>query len=318
MKSPRVKKIVRPFDFAKIDKLTRQQLDMTEALLTHYPQLAESRKIADSFLHSLAADFNVPLELQYVGMEESTYGKFVGSFPSPCVAVQLLAEPQEARIILEVDYGLSRRLVDRLLGGSGSFPQDLRAFSPVEEGVLEFLVLKALSEMGDSSGILGPVSLKILKMVNEAKMLGEAASQEELGCVFKFYLGLGDKGGYFKVYFPHPLVEGLFLREDILAGVISPDQEQLFEERLGRVSHIKTSLWSEIGRVNLMASEKSQLERDDVILFDETLASYGSHGLSGKAVLRVGDNPVDGLLAEVIDSEGKMVLKVLDFYGGGS
>jgi hypothetical protein len=60
------------------------------------------------------------------------------------------------------------------------------------------------------------------------------------------------------------------------------------------------------------------LERDDVILFDETLASYGSHGLSGKAVLRVGDNPVDGLLAEVIDSEGKMVLKVLDFYGGGS
>src|SRR5690606_33321324 len=114
------------------------------------------------------------------------------------------------------------------------------------------------------------------------------------------------RGGYVRIYLPHPLVEGVLLREDAVFDVTEAE----LEARLERVSHIKTQIWSEVGRVTLMASEIGQLEAGDVILFDESQANKGPHGLSGKTVLRVGESGSEGLLSELIDSEGKVVVKI--------
>ncbi len=307
---------VRPFDLAKIPKLTSRQVAISQSLLELYPQLAEIETMGSAIFQNLERDLGLKLQLQFNGLEESSFSGFTASLPNPCLAVMLKEHPSGQRLILEVDYLLARQLVDRLLGGIQDFSSEARALSPIEEGILEYLLVKALSQIKDAPGLAGMGALRISKIVQEAKLLAESSNPEEMGCVFKFYLGLGDRGGYLRIYFPHPLVEGLLLREDMISAARSPEKAQLLAEGLERVSHIKTSLWSEIGRVSLMASEKAQLEKGDVILFDETLATMGPQGITGKAILRVGEMPSEGLLAEVIDTAGKMTVKILDFYGG--
>jgi flagellar motor switch protein FliM len=246
-------------------------------------------------------------------MEEVSQSQWVASIGSPCIGVILQAEPQGHRCMVEMDYELGRMLVDKVLGGEGEPPKDRRPLTPGEEAILEFLWVKVLHHIKSKAGIMGPSTLRLQKIVFDPKQLLGPDGSEGLGCVFKFFLGLKKNGGYLKVYFPHPALEGLLLRENALAA--APGEGR---EHVGRASHVRTSLWTEVGRVQLAPEDRAQLEEGDVILFDETLAAMGPRGLQGKAILRVGENPSEGLLGELIDTEGKVVVKVLDFYGDKS
>jgi Flagellar motor switch protein len=303
---------VRPFDFSRLPKLSSRQILISDRLLKLFPQFSDSTEIGSTFLEPLAKDLGISLKLSFAGIGETRLTDFISTMPNPCVAVVFRLLPTEQRMILEVDDMLAKILVERLLGGEVDYPRERTAFSSVEEGVFEFLMLKVLSRLKETPGLEGPASLRISRILYEAKLLADATGADEAGCVLKFHLGLPEgKGGYLRMYFPHPLVEGLLLQD-----AIAPEDPEMLSRGLDRVGHIKTALWAEVGRVNLMSSELAQLEKEDVILFDDSTAAMGPHGVTGKAVLRVGESPEDGFLAELIDSEGKVVVKLLDFYGG--
>ncbi len=309
---------VRPYDFSKLKRLSRKFVDLSLALTEAYPQLAESAQWAQDLSRAFEQQLQLPFAIQYVDFEEKTLGEFLFSLSRPCATAELSSEPQGARVFLDIDFLLAKTLVHRLLGNKEGGADFLSPMSPMEEGVWEFLLLKLLQQCSVSPSLLGPVQFRLLKVVFETKHLGDGEALETQGCVFKFFVKFENQGAYVRLFFPHPLVEGLLLREDLLAGMTLEDNEALLEKRLSRAGHIKTHLWSEVGRVNLASDEKSALEKGDVILFDETFATLGVHGLSGKTVIRIGENQHEGLLAEVIDAEGKLVLKVLDYYGGSS
>ncbi|MCE9625823.1 MAG: hypothetical protein K8R69_10305 [Deltaproteobacteria bacterium] len=304
---------IRPFDFTKIPKLSSRHLATVEGLLRFYPALAQGSELASGLKEAFDRDLGLALKIKFIGFEEASASGFFASSPDPTVLVLLKIQPSGQSAFMELDAAFCRLLVERVLGSNGNPVESPRSLTQVEEGALEFLLAKAVSQLKDEPSFQGPVAFRIARIVHEAKLLSDVVAPEEWGCVLKFYLGLEDLGGSVRVYLPHPLVEGVFLREDILTG---DSGGEILEEHLDRVSHIKTLLWSEVGRVSLMASEKDQLENGDVILFDDTLAGMGPQGLTGKTILRVGEMPSEGLLAEVIDTEGKMVVKVLDFFGG--
>jgi flagellar motor switch protein FliM len=309
-------KKIRPFDFSRIKKLSRQYVNLSTALLEVYPSLEEPEALGRSLIKDLAGELHLSISLQYVGMEEMSQSQLASSAASPCVGVIFQAEPQGHRCVVDMDYPLARMLVDKLLGGDGEPPKERLPLSSGEEAVLEFLWAKVLSHLKAGSGLMGPSTFRLQKIVSDPKQLLGPEGPEALGCVFKFFLGLKKNGGYLRVYFPHPSLEGCLLREDALAGALP--QGVSWERRVGRASHVRTSLVSEVGRVQLTPADQAQLEEGDVILFDESLAAMGPRGVHGKTVLRVGDNTAEGLLGELIDTEGKVVVKVLDFYGGSS
>lgn len=304
---------VKPFDFSKLEKYSSFALGVNQALAQRYPQIASGDAFAHALLEPLEKELGERLNLKYMGMEESSCADFQASLSTPCLALLMKALPDGHKVLVEIDFNLGVKMVGQALGGEER-ASPLRQLSAIEEGVLEYLIVKCLSELKPREGLFGPVAFKLSRIVNDPRMLHEASMSEELGLVFKFFLGWGAEGAYIRIYTPHPLLEGVFLPEDQRPR--SPEEMEAFQRHLERVSHIKTTLWTEVGKVGLMASEKAQLEKGDVILFDETLASKGPQGITGKAILRVGESPSEGLLAEIIDAEGKITLKILDFYGG--
>ena len=302
---------VKPFDFTKIKKLSSRHVAIGEALLRFYPSLSAGGDFLPQLTQSFERDLALPLKVEFVGFEETASAEFIAALPQNTVTVALKIQPGDQQALVGIDFSFCRFLVERVLGQAGTLEDPLQALSSMEEGVLEFLLAKALSQLQDAPSFQGPAAFRIAKIAQQPKLLADTPLAAN-ACVFKFYLSCSGQGGYLQAYLPHPLLEGVFLRED---SWTEPQDDKL-EARLGRVSHIKTSLWAEIGRVSLMASEQAQLEKGDVILFDESLAAMGPQGFSGKTVLRAGDMPSEGLLAEVIDTEGKMVVKILDFFGG--
>jgi len=304
---------VKPFDFAKLPKYSSYALGINQALQQRYPQIASGDDFSHALLDPLEKTLGVTLQLKFLGMEEVSCADFQSSLASPCLAILLKAQPSGHKVLLDIDFELGLKMVNQVLSQEER-AAPIRQLSPIEEGVLEYLLVKSLSQVKAAPGILGPIGFKISRITNDPRHFHEASMSEEPGLVFKFYLSWGDEGGFVRLYTPHPLLEGVFMQDRGWAP--SPEEEAAYQGHLERVSHIKTTLWTEIGKVGLMASEKAQLEKGDVILFDETLASKGPQGINGKAVLRVGENPSEGLLAEIIDAEGKLTLKILDFYGG--
>ncbi|MCP5468466.1 MAG: hypothetical protein H7A32_04275 [Deltaproteobacteria bacterium] len=310
------KRIVRNFDFSKIPKLTRRQVAITQALLERYPQFYDIKNQRIPFVDKLSKELNSPVKISFSMIEEETRARFVEKFSLPCAVAELLVEPFEHKVLLSFDYLLSRYIIQQLLGVQGVEITDQVVFSDTEKGVFEYFLLCLLMSLPDYESPQGEVTIRLSKFSNEAKLFSND-SAEELGIVFKVYLSVGNRGGYINIFVPHPLVEGVLLKSDPVTQDRRGVSDEDFERQLSRVSHVKTSIWSEVGKVGLSLSEIQHLEKGDVILFDESMMRAAHGNISGKAVLRVGDNPSQGgFLTEVIDAEGKLVLKILDYYGG--
>jgi len=98
---------------------------------------------------------------------------------------------------------------------------------------------------------------------------------------------------------PNPLVESNFL--DVASPTERRDEEVAYDiASLKRLGNFRTSLWAEAGRTTLKPDELMQLEREDVILFDETdiVLEEGSD-IHGNATVRVGMGEHGGFVAEV-------------------
>ena len=72
----------------------------------------------------------------------------------------------------------------------------------------------------------------------------------------------------------------------------------------------------EVGKVSLTLAEKNQLEKGDVILFDETYAKLTGLELGGNVILRIGEGKEGGLFAQLVSPASPAIAKVLDYYGG--
>ncbi len=311
------KRSVRTFDFSKIPKLSRRQVSITQAFLEKYPQFYDIEGRRVQLTEKLSKELNIPIKIKFISFEEENRAHFIEKFSVPCAVAEITVEPYEEKLLLSFDYLLSRYIIQQLLGVQGLEVTDQVSFSDTEKGVFEFFLMTLLMSAPDYNSEQGEVSFRLSKFSNEAKLFAEASAHEQLGLVFKVYLSVGNRGAYVNIYVPHPLVEGVLLKSEPITQRADSISLIDLEKQLSRVSHIKTSIWPEVGKVGLALSEIQQLEKGDVVLFDESLMSVGHGNISGKAILRVGENPSQGgFLTEVIDAEDKLVLKILDYYGG--
>ncbi len=152
--------------------------------------------------------------------------------------------------------------------------------------------------------------------VHEAQELMQEGAPEDHVSVLTFRVELGSDTGFVKLIMPDPLVEEAFL--NVQSPRESRPEERAYEiEEFKRFGHFRTPLWAEAGRTTLMPGELKELERDDVILFDESdliLATGGA--LSGRAVLRVGTGMRGGFIAEVEADEKSVHARLTDAFRG--
>jgi type III secretion system YscQ/HrcQ family protein len=202
-----------------------------------------------------------------------------------------MLEPAAVPVTVEIDASFSAAIIDRLLGGEGSMPESLRALSPIERAVLEFLFLRLTRELNQEVG--EPV-FRLTGLTGTApEWLQPAQRQSEntelsRGLVVAFGIHIAATQGFVRLFLPVETLDAikgtrkLLKRDDAVSGP---------SERLKRYARIapEVSLVLVVGQTELTFSELRQLECGDVIIVGRPFVRLQDGGLAGKARLRLGE-----------------------------
>jgi len=308
---------IRPFDFAGLKKFSKHQIELENALFAKLPFLDSSEEAHRFFKEIFTGDFGKDCSAHWQGFGESTFEEFINPKDGKAVYVILALEPHQEKWVMRIDSLLALASVAQVLGGSEESLQ-IRSATPIEQGILQYLILKFLSKIRNAMTELGVTALRFVDIVQQPQDLEGVNPPGERGCLLKTTLQLGKAQGSVVIYLPHPLLRGVLLRDRPLYEGRSDSPEKV--ERLEKIGYIQTELTVELGHVELSGIELAQLEKGDVILFDETMVHLkpqkSEEPLGGRVILRVGEDRSQGLLGEVIASQKLALIKVLDYYGG--
>jgi len=308
------KSVVKPFFFQGLKKLNKKQIQLEEALLNYFPQgLSKNplqKKLEDFFMNQ----FHVDCHLELRKIEELSIGQWLKSLPSQCVVAHFGMHPINQTAYLWVDSVIAYSLIDRLLGGEGEYPTELKPLTPIEEGVLQYLLLKTLTQLSQSCGNAESMHFRLEKITRNSKEIVLPDMQNTPSVLLHFRLQIGSCTGFVLLVLPNPLLESAFLGKEPLEQIQDSSEDLLAPFQ--KMSYVRADLWAEIGSVSLTISEKNQLEKGDVILFDQTHSHMADGHLAGNVVLRVGDGKSGGFLTQLVSADSPTILRILDYYGG--
>lgn len=309
-------KTILPFVFRGLKKIKRRDLEIEKGLLNYLPFSSDENMAKKALEEFLAKQFNLEAKIQLEKMEEGTLSGFVKGLSDNCTVAVLGVQPVPVKMFAWIDSVLASTLIDRVLGGGGDLPTELKSMSSIEEGVFQYILLKAISEIFQATQQSSPVHFRLEKIAKSQKEMGEWAASETPVVLLNFRVQVGSCLGFVVLALPHPFVEGVFLARSPLD---QPERIQDYAygaKRFDQMGHVRTQLWAEIGSVSLTVSEKNQLEKGDVILFDQTQCQMTGNHLGGNVILKVGEGKGGGFLAQVVSGDPPVMVKVLDYYGG--
>lgn len=282
--------MVTPFPYQELKSFSASEARLQSFLAKRLPRGLENSpaltKLSAQVSRLLGADFSIRLD----SFSQTTFSLLKTSLPADPVVLVISLTPHPQKIIIEAGFDMAALVIDRLLGGGGHVGSNLRSLTTLEEGVIEYFALKILSEieplLSQNAG-----GLCLEKLVTSSNHFPELSKPQDVYAQLHFKVYAKPHRSYLRLSLPLSLLESLMTTS-------------LFSDPAGK-SHdlseadFKTVLWAEAGRVSLTPEELNQLERDDIVLFDETVAHLDGGHLGGAVKLWVGDGTHGGFEAVI-------------------
>lgn len=132
---------VKPYDFARPDKLSKDQLRTLQMMHESF-----ARGIAST----LSAYLRSYVETEVVSADSMTYEEFARMLPNPGITAIFSLPPLEGSAMIEIDPDLGFAIIDRLLGGPGVVPEQVRELTELEQPVMRRVVEQIIDHLPDS------------------------------------------------------------------------------------------------------------------------------------------------------------------------
>jgi len=293
---------VKPFRFENLEQLSRKQVQLQEGILRYLPQALPAEVFQDRITEQLKKYMRSNVHLEMTALREPLFGKYCATIPDPAVLFVFSCEPLEQKAILQVDFALAHIMVDRMLGGKGEYPEDMRSISPIEEGVLQFLVLKILKIL--SEAVEGSeIQFRLDQILTEPDPLRTLGDKKDIMALLSIQVTIGKKAGFVRLALPHPLVDGLMTNLAAYERVIRESDLK----RLSKIVDVKIPIWIEMGHLDIRPQDFSKLEQGDVVLLDQVFVKIGEQGVTGSVQLKVHDGVGGGFRGNILNSSEDLI-----------
>ena len=290
--------IVKPFQL-KLAKVSSQQQEILRAVMSFLPKTAVSSVVHEGIAGVMAERLGPDTSFELESVAEMTHGAFTKTLTHVPIVVALTCVPVNHKACLQIDDVIAHVAIERMLGGEHDGARAMRSPTDTEQGVLQYLILMLLERLQKVAGKAANVHFRFDRFALDPADVEGIAEADAKVVVLTYRVTLGDHAGFVRLVLPNPLVEAAFL--DVPTAALRSDEE-LSRDRaqLNRFKDVATVMWIDAGRTTLTPDELANIERDDVVLFDESDIILGKDGaVTGRVRVRIGTGSHGGFISEI-------------------
>ena len=159
-------------------------------------------RAAAEFGEGLSALLRCPAEVTLAGVEQISYGEFIGRLETPSYFNVLKAAAWDDRVMLDIEPSILYPMIDRLLGGGGEDqPPMHRPLSDVELPLAARIVRLFLERLCAAWKDVCDLKLEVLEVESNPRLLRVLPS-DETTIVAHFAIGMGEMRGAMRLCIP--------------------------------------------------------------------------------------------------------------------
>jgi flagellar motor switch protein FliM len=278
------------YDFRRPDRVTSEQLRSVEML---------HERFAQDVAMSLAAFLRSTIEMRLEGVDQITYGEFLGTLPESTALYALAMTPLDSLTALEINADVAFTMIDRLLGGSGRNPRPARPLTDIEQNILDTVVKLLVDQLTQAWRGAGGATFSIHARETRPQML-QVTGRSDVVVQLTFALKVAETEGLVKLCIPAAVFEAVrdtFVSSPEQAPPQRSDQDATWlHANLGRAP---MAVDVQLATV-LAASELIALAPGDVLTL--------GHGASDPIAISVGGKTV--LVGHLLVHNGSLAIRV--------
>lgn len=255
-------KQVRPYDFRRPDKLSKDQLRTIEII---------HETFARSLSTWMSTYLRLPVRVSLASCEQLSFDEFSSSLPSPGVIAVFNVSPPDGEAILAFDPLLAFAILDRVLGGPGQAKGKPRELTDIEQRLMQDLAGRVLDILARSWADVIAFSTRLENIVASAQFAQVTAETETVAAV-SLQVALGDVDGNVTLCLPYPVLQPVlprlvatrWFKKQVGRGTEAASAEAIRQ----RLATVQVPVTVELGQATIFVGDFLDLAPGDIIRLD--------------------------------------------------
>lgn len=249
---------VQAYDFRKPNRIPKEH---KRTICMVHETFAQAVSLTlSAFLH---AEVNVSLD----EVEQTTFQEYTMSLSNPTCAATVDMQPLNGFGIVELNSALVYTMIDRMLGGRGSVPGQVRSFTDIELSIARKLLNMILRDLGDSWQQLLRINFGLKELHSNPAFIRCIPSREV--CLTAYIkMSVGDIQGLFTLCIPYVNLEPIAgkLKNEQFNSRYSPRQNtEVRAAHIRNFHRIPLDIKAILGSFALSMRELLLLQPGDII-----------------------------------------------------
>ncbi len=250
------------YDFKRPDKFSKDQLRAIQMI--HESFARQTTTVLSTLIRTMVS-------AEVASVEHLAYEEFVNYMVQPTVIGMIEMHPFSGSMLIELNPNLAFTMIDRLLGGRGTFFGTIRELTDIEKTVVERIIMRILELLEDSWSTVVDVRFRFESMESNPFFV-QICSPNDMVLVVIMHLRIADVEGMVSLCFPYFLIEPIMDKlssQQWFASTSHKQEEEVQVYLSDSMRQVKMPLAMELGHTVLSLNEVYNLEVGDVIRLDE-------------------------------------------------
>jgi flagellar motor switch protein FliM len=259
------KKKIKPYDFRRPNKLSKDQIRTLVMLHENLARLLTTS--LSTYLRSMVRG-------QVVSIDQLTYEEFTKSLHNPTVMNIISLKPLEGNMLIELSPQLAFAIVDRLLGGFGYSMEKIRELTDIEQTVIKRVMAKVLPNIKEAWQVVAELNPGF-ESIELNPLFTQIIPPTDMIVLVTLELRISEAFGLMNVCIPLAVLEPILDRLNAQVWFTRSSNKTSNNQSLSaiqqRLAQAAILVSAELGRATISVGELLTLAVGDVIQLDQSV-----------------------------------------------
>ena len=257
------KKKVKPYDFRRPNKLSKDQTRTLTMLHENFARLITT---------ALSTYLRTMVRAQVVSIGQMNYDEFVKSLHNPTVMCIFSLRPLEGNMVIEIQPQLAFVIVDRLLGGFGYSVEKIRELTDVEQTVIKRVMSRILPSIKEAWQVVVELN-PAFESIELNPLFTQIIPPTDMIVLITFEVRISEAFGLINICLPFAVIEPILDRLNAQVWFTRSSRHNANSESAlslqNRLNLAQVPVVVELGHANISVGELLHLQAGDVLQLDQ-------------------------------------------------